>query len=76
MLVLVISLISISNSELCNEILNDVLIKVQDLQKVVQDLIDIPKAGEIFKSDSLEVFMTNWFSQSIVEPLLRHIPYI
>ena len=49
MLVLVISLISISNSELCNEILNDVLIKVQDLQKVVQDLIDIPKAGEIFK---------------------------
>ena len=50
MLVLVISLISISNSELCNEILNDVLIKVQDLQKVVQDLIDIPKAGEILKN--------------------------
>ena len=51
MLVLVISLISISNSELCNEILNDVLIKVQDLQKVVQDLIEIPKAGEIFSKD-------------------------
>ena len=60
MLVLVISLISISNSELCNEILNDVLIKVQDLQKVVQDLIDIPKAGEILKNRVFWI-MKNWF---------------
>ena len=60
MLVLVISLISISNSELCNEILNDVLIKVQDLQKVVQDLIDIPKAGEILKNGVFWI-MKNWF---------------
>ena len=62
MLVLVISLISISNSELCNEILNDVLIKVQDLQKVVQDLIDIPKAGEILKKTGFFWIMKNWFS--------------
>ena len=61
MLVLVISLISISNSELCNEILNDVLIKVQDLQKVVQDLIDIPKAGEILKNRVFFWIMKNWF---------------
>ena len=61
MLVLVISLISISNSELCNEILNDVLIKVQDLQKVVQDLIDIPKAGEILKKTGVFWLMKNWF---------------
>ena len=45
MLVL-LCLISMSNGELCNEILNDVLLKVQDLEKVVQDLINVPKAGK------------------------------
>ena len=47
MLVL-LCLISMSNGELCNEILNDVLLKVQDLEKVVQDLINVPKAGNFF----------------------------
>ena len=37
-----------SNGELCNEILNDVLLKVQDLEKVVQDLINVPKAGNLW----------------------------
>ena len=53
MLVL-LCLISMSNGELCNEILNDVLLKVQDLEKVVQDLINVPKAGNFFQIMNFE----------------------
>ena len=62
-----------SNGELCNEILNDVLLKVQDLEKVVQDLINVPKAGKNSWTYEFWIIM-NYFSVEYSGTILKTHP--